>query len=79
MSRQSGPADTDAEPATFVRGPGRRRRSAPGPVYDAYAVNGAINRTCPTCQALPMQYCQGPNGALRKSPCQKRLSERQDS
>lgn len=77
MSTQSGP-DTDADAATFVRGPGRRRRSAPGPVYDAYTVTGAINRPCPNCVAQPRQYC-APNGAESKIPCLQRLSEKRDS
>ncbi|MDM1889031.1 hypothetical protein PP292_24450 [Mycobacteroides abscessus] len=78
MSAHSGRTEAD-KPTTFERGPGRRRRSAPGPVYDAYAVAGAINRPCTNCGAQPRQYCCAPNGAESKIPCLQRLSERQES
>ncbi|QPO17372.1 hypothetical protein PROPHIGD34-2_16 [Mycobacterium phage prophiGD34-2] len=80
MSAHSGRTEADGTDV-FVRGPGRRRRSAPGPVYDAYAVAGAINRPCPRCGARPHQYCHAPDdpGRESKGPCMQRLSERQES
>ncbi|MBE5440177.1 Uncharacterised protein [Mycobacteroides abscessus subsp. abscessus] len=79
MSRQSGPTEAEDDPATFVRGPGRRRRSCAGPVYDAYTVTGAINRPCTNCGVPPRQYCHAPNGTVSKIPCLQRLSEKRDS
>lgn len=78
MSAHSGPTEAD-EPTMFERGPGRRRRSCAGPVYDAYVVTGAINRPCTNCGAGPRQYCHAPNGAESKIPCLQRLSERRES
>lgn len=68
--------DTDEAANTFVRGPGRRRRRTADPVYDAYALNGAINRHCGNCGAVPRAYCTHPDGTPRKIPCSQRLSER---
>lgn len=71
------PAEPDYDAASFVRGPRRRRRSLSGAVYDAYTVNGAINRTCPRCGAKPRQYCHAPDNPRHelKSPCRQRLRE----
>lgn len=78
MSAQYAPGE-QYDAANFVRGPGRRGRSVGGAVFGAYTATGAINRACPTCEAKPLRLCRYPDGRERKSPCQKRLSERCDS
>jgi len=75
------PDESDYDQANFQRGPRRRRRSGPGPVYDAYTVTGALGRECPRCGAAPRQYCHAPDTTdhQTKGPCLQRLSERTDS
>jgi hypothetical protein len=69
--------ERDTEDAEqFVRGPGRRRRrSATGPVFSAYA-SGPSSRECANCGAKPGEYCHHPDGSVSTIPCLQRLSER---
>lgn len=58
----------------YARGPGHS--SSPGPVPDAYADSGAIDRECPTCHVAAGAWCVNPiSGTRRHSPCLGRLSE----
>lgn len=44
------------------------------PIPGAYKVNDAVERTCPTCNAEPLEPCTNPRtGSARKIPCLKRM------
>ncbi len=43
------------------------------PIPGAYKVNDAVERTCPTCNAEPLEPCTNPRtGSARKIPCTSR-------
>lgn len=67
--------DDDRDASQYVRGPGRRKRPAPGPVIDLYA-DGTIEIACPDCHVDAHEFCRHPNGALRKIPCGGRKPQR---
>lgn len=43
------------------------------PVWDAYDINGAIDRQCPNCHAEPRCACVTQWGGAQKVPCRARL------
>lgn len=55
---------------------GRGLFAARQPNDDAYAVDGAIEITCPACAQAPGRYCRNPiTGNPRIIPCPARLTE----
>lgn len=46
------------------------------PVWAAYDVNGAIDRQCPTCGALPNDACVSRTQRPQKIPCLSRMTDR---
>lgn len=68
------------DPRAAITGPDRQLGSLPigggdgEPVWDAYDINGAIDRDCPTCDQPAGCACVNPvNDSARKIPCLSRL------
>ena len=49
--------DPDSGTERCAVGPGRRKRSS-GAIIQAYVDYDAIDRTCDTCGAQPLQFCR---------------------
>jgi hypothetical protein len=42
-------------------------------ILRSYLDTGALDRTCPQCQAGPAQWCRTPDGRDRRIPCVARM------
>ena len=57
---------------SYARGPGKKYSD--GPIITAYVDTNALDVDCVNCMQPVGEFCVHENGALRKSPCPRRIA-----